>query len=116
MEANERLAESSEREVRSLIDEDDEAFMNAHELQALIERKTTVTQTKRQDVLFEQDKLLWDLSLAFKRCLVAERGATTMAGVQISHISVQSVLDRAEAEDPQPQDWTNWIQDKFLQE
>jgi ribonuclease I len=102
--------------VKQLVDANDETFMTAEELRQVVQEKQEGNQRKRVQVLEEQDKLLWELALALKRTLVDENGPMTMKGVAISQISVQSVLDKAEREDPQPENWIGWISEIYRQE
>jgi len=115
-EATGMAAEAIDREIQGIIDENDEAFMNAEQLRGVIQRKEEANELKRTEVLAEQDKLLWDLTFAYKRCLVEEAGPTTLKGIGLSQVSVPSILSMAENEDPQPSEWATWIQNKYRQE
>jgi hypothetical protein len=110
METDKQLSHAHE-----LAEENDEAFMNPNELRALILAKESQNEEKRLDALSVQDRFIWDLSLAVKLCIVEELGPTTMPGVATAQIPIQAVLEAAEAEDPQPSEWTQWIEHKFLQ-
>jgi hypothetical protein len=67
----------------------------------------------RADALAIQEKFLWDPSFAVKRCLVEEKWQATLEEVALSQVSVQSIMDRAETEDPQPETWSEWLGGKF---
>jgi hypothetical protein len=110
---NRELAASAEQSVRVLVNENDETFMNAAQLREVIQRKGESTERARTKALALQEKLLWDLSFAVKRCLVEEKGQTTLEGIAFSQVSVQSVVDCAESEDPSPETWSDWIDNKF---
>jgi hypothetical protein len=107
---------STHQAVRELVDENDETFMNVAQLRERIAEKEAANERKRNEALAEQDKFIWDLSLAIKRCLVEEKGPTTINGVAISHLPVQTLLDMAEADDPEPDTWARWIEGKFCQQ
>jgi hypothetical protein len=111
-----QLAASTDQAVRELVDENDEAFMNAAQLRERIAEKEAANERRRNEALAEQEKFIWDLSLAIKRCLVEEKGPTTINGVAISHLPVRALLDMAETEDPQPDTWAGWIECKFCRQ
>jgi hypothetical protein len=113
IEENKQLAESAEQSVRAFANENDETFMNATQLREVIQRKGEAIDRARTDALALQEKFLWDLTFAVKRCLVEEKGQTTLEGVALSQVSVQSVVDCAESEDPTPETWSDWIDNKF---
>jgi hypothetical protein len=116
LESNRELAATSNQAIQELGDENDEAFMNVDQLRGVIARKEALNERKRTDALAVQEKFIWDLALAVKRCLVDEKGQTTINGVAISQLAVQSVLNMAETEDPEPDAWCRWIEGKFVQQ
>jgi hypothetical protein len=116
LEANRRLATTAEESVRELMESNDETFMTSEQLQEVIQRKQLSLEQRRVTVLEQQDKLLWELALALKRALVQENGPMTMKGVGISQIAIQSILEKAEAEDPRPETWDTWIGDIYRHE
>jgi hypothetical protein len=77
------------------------------------QQKQSTNDRSRRRALAIQDKLIWDLSFAMKRCLVEEKWQTTLKGIAIAQLPVQSLLDCAETEDPQPETWHRWIKNKY---
>jgi hypothetical protein len=98
------------------MDSNDEAFMTGDQLREVVQCKRAAIEQQRIAVLEEQDKLLWDLALALKRVLVEENGPMTIEGVAIAQIPIQSILEKAEGEDPQPENWVEWISNIYRQE
>ena len=111
-----KFAEDTERAIQDLGIENDEQLMNIGDLRDAIAEKEAANEQKRIAALEVQERFLWDLSFAVKKCLVEERGATTMQGVAISQVPVKAILDAAEVEDPQPHEWMTWIEEKFQQQ
>lgn len=67
-----------------------------------------------QDQVFEaQNRFLWDLSLAMKQYLVQQKGASTMQGIAISQIPIQNIIESFDEEEIEPEQWEQWIEDKF---
>jgi hypothetical protein len=116
MDTNRQAASIADQALNELRDENDEAFLDANELRALILEKEATNEQKRLSALETQDRFLWDLSLAVKRCLVEERGQTSMGGHAIAQVTIPSLLEIAEAEDPQPSEWGTWIEQKLVQQ
>jgi hypothetical protein len=113
---NRQLAATAQQSIQGLVSGNDEAFMNAAQLREVIQRKETENERGRVNALSIQEKFIWDLSFALKRCLVEEKGSTTLEGIAVSQLPVQSILECAETEDPQPENWSRWIEDKFRQQ
>ena len=67
----------------------------------------------QEQIVEAQDRFIWDLSLAIKQYLVQEKGASTMQGIAISQIPIQHVIENFDEEEPEPEQWEQWIKDKF---
>lgn len=113
---DEAFANSTEQMINAIGLENDEQHMSIDSLQALIEEKEQANERKRVAALEHQDRLIWELAFAMKRWLVEEKGATSMEGVTLSQLPVSSILKEADEEDPQPQDWMQWIEQKYRQQ
>lgn len=114
--ADQKFAEDTERAIHELGLENDEPMMSLSEMREVVEAKEAANEEKRNAALAAQERFLWDLSFAMKKCLVEERGPTTMQGVALSQLPIKSILDAAEVEDPQPHEWMKWIEEKFQQQ
>lgn len=113
---DEQFANSTEQMINAIGVENDEQHMNIDSLQAVIAEKEQANERKRVAALEHQDRLIWELAFAMKRWLVEEKGATTMEGVALSQLPVSTILKDADEEDPQPQDWMQWIEQKYRQQ
>ena len=62
-----------------------------------------------------KERFIWDLSLAMKSCLVDEFGPSTDNAVKISTVRIHDIMDRAQEENPQPHEWSQWIENQYVQ-
>lgn len=68
-----------------------------------------------EDAWAIQEKFLWELSLAIKRQIMAEKGLDSKEAIDVSTVSCQKIIDCASIETPHPNEWESWIHEKYSQ-
>ena len=91
-----------------------ESSENLASIRESIDVKNEEVEILQEELAEIEDRFVWDLALALKRCLVEEAGPETERGVAISCKSVSSIVEQAIEEGPLPHEWSSWITRQYI--
>ena len=78
-----------------------------------VEEKEKEVEEYRNEIKDLKQRFIWDLSLAIKRKLCAEKGMTSEESIRIASVPITSIISSLDQEDPLPKTWINWITQKL---
>jgi hypothetical protein len=62
-----------------------------------------------------EKKFVWETTLAFKKYLIEQKGATSQDGMRISNIPIQHILETVMEERINPFQWVDFIEKQFTE-
>jgi len=93
----------------------DDSLPSVDELQGDIAEKTQQIEDLKQKINDMNQRFVWDLSLAIKRKIFANPTISIENKMHFSNLSISTILDRAEKENPDPHEWKRWIEKQYDQ-
>lgn len=100
----------------SILVDDDEPqsdFEDEEVTEETVARKEKIIEEYKKELESLQERLIWDLSLAIKRKLCAEKGLLSPESCSISQVLISSIVNSIKTEKPSPKTWVTWITEKF---